>query len=94
MSARGVPRWCAWEDEILASVYPDGGYKAVQKRLPHRKPQAILRRAARNRVRANSQFSHPAESRVYSVERIKQHPANAWRYAVNHESPLAWRVRA
>ena len=48
--ARGTS-WTAEEDEVLAAVYPEHGWRGVARHLPARTPRAIEQRAARLGVR-------------------------------------------
>jgi len=51
------PRWTMDERAIVAELYPDGGWKAVHERLPHRSRIAICLQASKMGVTISEELS-------------------------------------
>lgn len=50
------PSWSDEERAILRELYPDGGWKAVHERLPHRSKSSICGRASIDGVRSSEAY--------------------------------------
>jgi len=73
--AGNSPRWTMDECAIVAELYPDGGWKAVHERLPHRSRIAICLQASKMGVTISEELSvrqHQVSGRLGGRHR---HPA-------------------
>jgi len=73
--AGNSPRWTMDERAIVAELYPDGGWKAVHERLPHRSRIAICLQASKMNITISEELSvrqHKASGRLGGRQR---HPA-------------------
>lgn len=75
--AGNSPRWTMDERAIVAELYPDGGWKAVHERLPHRSRIAICLQASKMGVAISEELSvrqHQVSGRLGGRHR---HPATS-----------------
>ena len=65
--AGNSPRWTMDERAIVAELYPDGGWRAVHERLPHRSRIAICLQASKMNITISEELSvrqHKASGRL------------------------------
>lgn len=91
--------WSAQEDSVLVSDYPDGGVKAVRKRLPHRTAMAIRGRVELLGIKCNrnmggrpSTRGKGSKARAYLAEHLNADNVEQCAEALGMEPSHVFRI--
>ncbi len=91
VGARGRMAWSRVEDEILRQLYPQGGYRMVQRELPQRSRLSIIQRAQKTGVLFRAPYRVWTPEQVETLRRVypSQGGAAAAR-ATGHAPGAVW----